>query len=390
SADRVLLAEFFLEKRLPVPLKEIPENLISALLTTEDRRFYQHRGIVLRAIARAVVKNLISGRYAEGASTLTQQLAKTLFLTPRKTLLRKLREAVMAIQLERRYTKDEILELYLNQIYLGSGAYGVASAAQVYFGKPLASLSLAECALIAGLPKAPSRYSPYVNPELARRRRDTVLDQMLRTGRIDARDHQRAVAEPIVLNKATSPSPSAPYFVDFIKTELENIVGADLLYKGGLTVRTTLSHELQLAAEKAVSEGLDQLQARRRVQNLHGALPQGALVAIDVHSGAILSMVGGRDYSQSSFNRAASALRQPGSVMKPLIFAAAIEQGFDQTTPLLDAPVVFQRSDQEQDWQPGNFSGTYDGEISMRWALVHSKNIPTIRLLEKISPTAGV
>ena len=390
SADRVLLAELYLEKRMPVPLKEIPKNLVNALLTTEDRRFYHHSGIVLRAIVRAAIKNMISGRYAEGASTLTQQLAKTLFLTPRKTLLRKLREAVLALQLERRYTKNELLELYLNQIYLGSGTYGVASAAQVYFGKPLSELSLSECALIAGLPKAPARFSPLVNLELARRRRNTVLNQMLSTRQIDAATHDRAVAEPIRLAREPALPDTAPYFINYIKSSLEDAVGAGLLYKGGLTVHTTLSYSLQKTAEKAVRDGLAELSARRQTQGLQNHAPQAALIAIDVHSGEILSMVGGSDYSQSNFNRATSGRRQPGSAMKPLIFAAAIEQGFQQTTPLLDAPAVFRRSDQDQDWQPSNFSKTYDGEISMRWALVHSKNIPAVRLLEKISPTAAV
>lgn len=390
SADRVLLAEFYVEKRVPVPLGKIPENLITALLTTEDRRFYQHSGIVLRAIARAAIKNLISGRYAEGASTLTQQLAKTLFLTPRKTMLRKLREAVLAIQLERRYTKNELLELYLNQIYLGSGAYGVASAAQVYFNKPLSALSLSECALIAGLPKAPSRISPLVNLELAQQRRNTVLNQMLSTGKIDAATHDQAVSEPIRLAQGTASTPSAPYFIDYIKSALEEAVGAGLLYKGGLTVHTTLSHKLQSAAEKAVADGLERLRTRRERHHLQGSLPQSALVALNVRSGEIISLVGGSDYAPSSFNRAVSARRQPGSAMKPVIFAAAIEQGFEQTDLLLDAPVVFRRSEQGQDWEPNNFSRTYDGEISMRWALAHSKNIPAVRLLEKISPTTAV
>jgi penicillin-binding protein 1A len=390
SMDHVLLAELFVEKRMPVPLQEIPSDLVKSLLTIEDRRFYQHSGIALRGIIRAVVKNIISGRYAEGASTITQQLSKTLFLTPKKTILRKLREAVLSIQLERRYTKDEILELYLNQIYLGSGAYGVASAAQVYFGKPLSALSLSECAIIAGLPQAPSRYSPHVNPTLCLKRRNIVLNQMMQTNEIDAAAYKQALAEPLVLAENNSQSPAAPYFVDYLKTSLESAIGDGLLYKGGLTVQTTLSYKLQLAAEAAVADGLEQLGSRRHIYQLPEGLPQAALIAIDVQTGGIMSMIGGRNYAQSSFNRASKALRQPGSAIKPLFFAAAIEKGFNQTDTLLDAPVVFQRSEKDQDWQPNNFSNTYEGEISMRYALVHSKNIPAVRLLEKIGPTAAV
>lgn len=390
SADQVLLAELFLEKRDPVPLARIPRNLITALLTTEDRSFYQHSGLYARGILRATIKNLLKGRYAEGASTLTQQLAKTLFLSPRKTIVRKLREAILALQLERRYTKDEILELYLNQIYLGSGAYGVASAARIYFGKNVKDLTLAECALIAGLPRAPTRYSPLTDPERSIKRRNVVLAQMKATGAIDEATFQQATHEPLTTPPPPGGSLKAAYFTDYIKDALEAAVGADRVYKGGLTVYTTLSYHLQLAAEAAVASGMDQLDLRMKQDRLAAPRPQGALVALDIASGGILSMVGGRDEPQGGYNRATTARRQPGSAFKPVVYALAAERGFEQTQTLLDAPVVFHNPSQNKDWQPEDFSQTYEGEISLRWALAHSKNIPAVRLIEQLGPSAVV
>jgi penicillin-binding protein 1A len=388
SMDQVLLAELFVEKRDPVSMRQIPDYLITALLTTEDRRFYAHSGMDIKGLLRAALKNLHKGRYAEGASTLTQQLAKTLFLTPRKTLVRKLREAMLALQLERRYTKDEILTLYLNQIYLGSGAYGVAAAARTYFGKEIQELSLSQCALIAGLPRAPSRYSPQINPDLACQRRNTVLAQMRATGAIDEAHYQQARKEPIMPALQENANNKAPYFLDHIKEALENTLGASRLYKGGLTVRTTLSYELQQSAEAGILSGLAQLEARMTSHQMAAPQPQAALVALNVTTGGIVAMVGGRDLHHSGYNRSTIAKRQPGSAFKPIVYALAIQRGFDQHHTLLDAPVVFQSGSRGQDWQPENFSQTYDGEITLRWALVHSKNIPAVRLMEKLGPSS--
>lgn len=390
SADHKLLKELFVEKRDPVPLSQIPEPLITALITTEDRRFYEHSGLAVKGILRAMVQNIRQGRFAQGASTLTQQLAKTLFLTPRKTLTRKMREAVLALQLERRYTKDELLSLYLNQIYFGSGAYGVSSAARVYFNRPVQDLTLSQCALIAGLPKAPSRYSPLVNPELAVKRRNIVLIQMLVTGAIDEKDYLAAIEEKLPESLPKPEKSKAQYFVDYIVDTLENIFGDSQLYKGGLTVNTTLSYQLQNAAEEAVAEGLNQLESRRLKNRLEEPLPQAALVALNVGSGGIVGMVGGRNAAKASFNRATTAKRQPGSAFKPIIYALALERGFTPTDKILDAPVVFNTASQDQEWQPKNFSETYDGEICLRWALAHSKNIPAVRLLDKLGPSSAI
>lgn len=390
SADQILLKELYVEKRDPVALSRVPEDLKTALLTTEDRRFYDHSGLAVKGILRAMVQNLRKGRFVQGASTLTQQLAKTLFLTPRKTLSRKLREAILSIQLERRYTKDEILALYLNQIYFGSGAYGVASAARVYFGKPVQDLTLAQCALIAGLPKSPSRYSPLVNPELALKRRNIVLRQMLDTGAITKSDYLAALDKKLLEPQSRSEKSKAPYFIDFIIDSLENTIGASLLYKGGLTVHTTLSFEFQKTAEQAMDDGLKQLISRRLKNQLKQPLPQGALVAINIQTGGIVAMVGGRDGSDTPFNRATAAKRQPGSAFKPILYALAIEREFQPYDKILDAPVVFDAPSQDREWQPQNFSQEYEGEICLRWALAHSKNIPAVRLLDKLGPSSVI
>ena len=387
SANKVVLDEIYLEKRDPIPLKQIPSYLKSALVATEDRKFYKHSGVDIKGIARAIIKDIKARKFVEGASTITQQLAKTLFLTPRKTIVRKVKEAILAFQLERRYTKDEILELYLNQVYFGSGAYGVASAAGIFFGKSVQELTLAECALVAGMPKSPSRYSPLVNRELALRRRNIVLKQMLDTGIISAYDYQQAVNEEIKTDNRQK-SARAPYFLAYIKKKLENILGASMLYKGGLSIYTTLDSKLQQAAETAVADGLLSLQLRMEKNNIANGPAQAALVAINVNSGDIIAMVGGKDFSVSSFNRATMARRQPGSAFKPIVYSYAIEQGFAQNQMLLDAPIVYKGADQDNDYRPQNFSDTYLGEITLRKALTISQNIPAVRLIEMLGPSS--
>ncbi|MGD9275506.1 MAG: PBP1A family penicillin-binding protein [Desulfobacterales bacterium] len=387
SSDHELLTEFFQEKRDPVPLEMIPSYLKMALLATEDRQFYQHVGVNLKAILRAVIKDILAGEFVEGASTITQQLAKTLFLTPRKTLVRKLREALLAFQLERRYTKDEILTFYLNQVYFGSGAYGVESAARIFFGKSVKVLNLAECALIAGMPKSPSRYSPLVNPDLAVKRRNIVLRQMADTGIITPAVYREASAELLPSMGRTSQTLKAPYFVEYIRKQLEEIVGPARLYQEGMTVLTTLFYRDQLAAETAIAEGLAAIEKRAGSDKPPNDDLQGALLSLDTAGGGIRAMVGGRDFNESHFNRAIDAVRQPGSAFKPFVYACAVERGFSQNRLILDAPVAFKGARADTDWQPENYSQTYDGEITLRSALVRSKNIPTVRLIEMIGPS---
>ena len=390
SADNNLLAELYLEKRDPIPLDSIPSDLKAALIATEDRKFYSHSGLDLKGIARALIKDILAREFVEGASTITQQLAKTLFLTSRKTIVRKIKEAILAFQLERRYTKDEILELYLNQVYFGSGAYGVKSAAKIFFNKSVQDLSLAECALIAGMPKSPSRYSPLINKDLALKRRNIVLRQMRATGIIGEEDYKQAVAEEIRIAKKSPKLTRTPYFVEYIKKYLEDVLGASRLYKGGLSIYTTLNFKLQSAAQKAVTDGLFDLQTRMEKQGIQPATPQAALVALDVKSGAILAMVGGKNFDESPFNRATAARRQPGSAFKPIVYAYAVEQGFAQNKLLLDAPVTYKGAGGNTDWHPQNFSETYLGEITFRKALAISQNIPAIRLIEMLGPSSVV
>ena len=388
SADGVLLTEFFLEKRDPVPIKIIPDLLKKALIVTEDRSFYKHSGIDLKGIFRATFRDIAAGRFVEGASTITQQLAKTLFLRPRKSLLRKAKEAFLSFQIERRYTKDEILELYLNQVYFGSGAYGVESAARIYFGKSVSRLNLPECALIAGLPRSPSRYSPLMDPELAIKRRNIVLKQLKDTGVITQSAYEAAKAAPLNLVEQNKTSVKAPYFIQYVKNFLENTIGSSRLYKEGLRVVTTLNYDMQQQAERAVEKGLSNLEKRMKHHKIKHPDPQGALISLDVQSGGILAMVGGRDFSKSTFNRATDAKRLPGSAFKPIIYAYAIEQGFAQNKIILDAPVAFNIGNQEKSWQPKDFSENYEGEMTLRKALALSKNIPAVRLIDMLGPSS--
>jgi penicillin-binding protein 1A len=383
SADHVLLSELFLEKRDPLPLHRIPKPLIQAILSIEDKSFYQHSGIDLKGIIRAIYKDIHARKLVEGASTLTQQLAKTLFLTSEKTLVRKLKEAILAFQLERRYTKDEILELYLNQVYFGSGAYGVNAAARTFFNKPVEQLTLAEAALIAGMPQSPSRLSPLISPERAVERRNIVLKQMFRNKIISEKEFKQSENEPLQLGKNADHRLIAPYFIQHVTNQLEDIVGATLLYQGGLIVNTTLDYDIQQSAETAVRNRLQELETRMKKHSIKPE-PQAAVISLSIQTGGILSMVGGKDFSQSKYNRAVSAKRQPGSAFKPILYACAVEKGFSQNMLLLDSPVVFSGFGDSPPWEPENFSKDYMGEITLRKALAFSKNIPAIRLMEKL------
>ncbi len=402
SADKELLADLFTQKRVPVPLHMIPDYLKQAVIATEDRQFYEHAGVDLRGILRAIIRDIRAGEFVEGASTITQQLAKTLFLTPRKSIMRKLKEAFLAFQIERRYTKDEILQLYLNQVYFGSGAYGVEAAARTFFGKPANELTLAECALTAGMPKSPSRYSPLVNESLALKRRAVVLKQMARNGMITREQLTAAKSSPLSLATSQNSSIKAPYFVAYVRNLLEKEFGGARLYRTGLTVYTTLNYKMQKAAEKAVAKGLEQLSARMQKDGLltlqskeamgtsgHES-PQAALVSVDATQGAILAMVGGKDFQESPFNRATMARRQPGSAFKPLVYACAMENGFAQNYVIWDAPVVFKGAKEGVDWTPENFSGKFRGEMILRQALSVSQNIPAVKLLNKLGPSTAV
>ena len=385
SDSNQLLAEFFVENRTPVVLSDVPEALIRALVATEDTRFYSHRGLDYRGIARALYRNVRSGKILEGGSTLTQQLAKILFLTPERSYLRKIKEMALALKIEQRYTKQEILNLYLNQIYFGSGAYGVEAAAQTYFGKQAKDLSLAECALLAGIPRSPKYYSPFKSRESAFSRRAHVLNRLVATGTITEAQAREASllplpAQPTVQHKGPAP---APYFVEYIRQKVEERFGSSILYSGGLNIYTSINNNLQGYAEHALSAGLDKLAPKldrkhKRLQPL-----QAAIIALDPATSHIRAMVGGRDFSKSQFNRAWQALRQPGSAFKPIVYATAIERGFSATDILSDTPLSV-KVDAKKTWTPENFTRTYQGDVTLRKSLAQSLNVPTVRLMSKI------
>lgn len=383
SDSNRLLAEFFVENRTPVALDNVPEHLIQALIATEDARFYRHRGLDLRGIARAMYRNIRAGRIVEGGSTLTQQLSKVLFLTPERSLSRKLKELALALKIEQRYTKREILTLYLNQIYFGNGAYGVEAAARIYFEKPAKELGIAECALLAGLPRSPKRYSPFKEPEKALGRRAYVLNRMAALGSITPSQAEEAKKAPLPVQPHIAVGGPAPYFVEYIRQKVEERFGSSILYSGGINIYTSINDELQKYAEQAVLAGLAKVEARHGKKSPSLSPLQAALIAIEPSTGHIRAMVGGRDFSRSQFNRAWQAFRQPGSAFKPVIFAAALERGFGAADLLDDTPVTY-KLDKKKTWTPENFTKTYQGKVTLRKALVQSLNIPTVKLLEKI------
>ncbi|BEU87729.1 hypothetical protein TAMA11512_11930 [Selenomonas sp. TAMA-11512] len=360
------------ENREPVKLSQVPINLQNAFIAVEDNRFYEHSGVDPRGILRAVFKNVMGGEVAEGGSTITQQLAKNAYLTQERTLKRKIQEVFLALQLERQYTKQEILEFYLNQIYFGQGAYGVQAAAQTYYGKNVEDLDLNECAMLAGLPKSPNYYSPASNLDAAQERKGVVLDQMVKYDYITSGEASkvRNVA-PTIIQKSANEAKVGAYFLDYVTQQLIERYGADAVYKEGLKVYTTIDMDMQQAAEAAVAS----LDAQRTDAN--GVMqPQVALVSIDPHTGYILAMVGGRGTDQ--FNRATLAERQPGSSFKPFVFAAALQEGFTPDTIIDDSPIKV------GGWSPHNYNGNYNGKVPLRYVAEQSLNVPTVKIAQKI------
>lgn len=504
SDNNRVLGQFYIERRRPVSLARIPRHLKNAVMAVEDSRFYQHGALDYFGIARAMIINVITGEMRQGGSTISQQLARSLFLSREKSLERKLKEAILAMRLEKLYTKDEILEFYLNQIYFGHGAYGIQSAANTYFGKDVEEITLPEAAFLAGLPKAPTDYSPYYKPEKARQRQEIVLKRMAEEKYITEKEYEEAIKKVIVFERWRKDREVAPYFLEHVRQYLEANYGSEMLYRGGLNVYTTANYEMQAAATSAIRRGLRELDkrqgfrgpighrspdevmdikkgkeakgmiipppdtgkdelvdatvisvgnegatvdtgkqrgrilfedmkwARKRLLDpkdikkfkhnekakpsdilkagdivkaaLKGIDPktkeplftleqeplaEGALIAIDPKTGAIKTMVGGYDFERSKFNRAIQAKRQPGSSFKPIIYAAALDMGFSPSTILVDAPIVYEDPTQEKDWKPLNYDEKFHGFISMRNALAYSRNVATIRLLEKTG-TRGV
>ncbi|MDD6383323.1 MAG: penicillin-binding protein 1A [Selenomonadaceae bacterium] len=361
------------EDRMPVKLSQVPQNLQDAFVAVEDNRFYDHIGVDPRGIARAIWANLRGRTVSEGGSTITQQLAKNAYLTQDRTLKRKIQELFLALRLERQYTKQEILELYLNQIYFGQGAYGVQAAARTYFGKDVEDLTLNECAMLAGIPKSPNYYSPLNNLQAAQDRKATVLDQMAKYGYIDTATAEKTKKEKLDLVQPSQKKDDheASYFIDYVTQRLIDKYGADKVYKEGLKVYTTIDMDMQRAAESAMKKLPNGKKDGNGVQQ-----PQGALVAIDPHSGYVTALVGGRGTDQ--FNRATMAERQPGSSFKPFVFAAALENKFTPSTVINDSPIRI------GDWEPQNYERTFSGSVTLRQVATHSMNVPTVKIAQKL------
>ncbi|MCL2390272.1 MAG: transglycosylase domain-containing protein, partial [Endomicrobia bacterium] len=343
--DNNLIAELFTERRMLVPINDIPVNLQNAFIAIEDNDYFKHWGISTRGVMRAMSRILLRRKLAEGGSTITQQLAKTIFLTPEKTLSRKIKEMLLTIQLEKNYSKDEILQFYINQIYFGSSAYGAQSAAKIYFDKKVEDLNLAESATLAAIPKSPNYYNPFKNPEASLRRRNIVLMRMRVLGYITPEQEEEALKTPLPVKKDNEKKDSGHYFVEFLRIMLEPKYGTDVLFKGGLSIFTTLDMQAQTAAEKSIEEALAKFdESRVSAFEKAGKEPvkvQGGLIAMDIKTGAIRAMVGGRDFKETQFNRAIQAKRQPGSSFKPFVYLAALEAGFTAATLLDDEPMIF-------------------------------------------------
>ena len=424
-----LVAELSIEKRALLDLSKIPVDLQNAIISVEDDRFFEHWGISPKGMVRSALVNFIARRAKQGASTITQQLARQIFLSPQKKLVRKLREILLAVQIERNFSKTEILQMYLNQVYFGEGAYGVQSAARIYFGKEVTDLTLSDCALLAGLVRAPRGYSPFVHPERARRRRATVLQRMYEEGRIAAKERDWADAQPVPLAKPIAMDTQAPYFIEHVRGKLERTYGYQALWRGGLKIYTTLDLDIQRTAEKIMEKGLTEFdekalkewERKRKEENAVtpdsgveiSTMPpnkiQGAFVLLDVRTGAIRAMIGGRD---SHFNRATQAQRQPGSTFKPFVWAAALSNGMTAASLVEDNPLAyyfdgrdwrllegatdqyaislatapFAQSTDFKIWVPNNFDTKFMGVITLRAALAHSRNIASVNLITKIGP----
>jgi len=386
-----------LEDRTVVRLAEVPQSLVDAILVTEDRDFYRHTGVSVRRLIGAGFKTLTGGM-KQGGSTLTQQLVKNLYLSPERTVRRKATEAVMAVILDARYSKDEILEAYLNEIYLGRrggiAITGVGEAARYYFGTEVSDLDLAQSATVAGMIRAPNAYSPFRSPERTRQRRDLVLRLLFEDGKIDEAALRAAVAEPVTPKTRVEDRTRAPHFVDFVKGELVERYGRQLQTEG-LQIYTTLDVDLQQAGQRAVTQGLEGLEKTyRRLASASKQAPlQGALIVLEPQTGGVRALVGARDYRLSQFNRVTQAHRQPGSLFKPFVYLAAfarrdLDPPVTAATILMDTPITVewgQKTDEEM-WTPRNYDGDYRGPMSARQALERSINIPTVR----VSLTAGL
>jgi penicillin-binding protein 1A len=377
-----VIDKIYKEDRELVNLSQTPESLPKAFVAAEDARFFQHAGVDIWSILRALVHNLKVGGKGQGGSTITQQVARSLLLSPEKTYLRKIKEAILAYRIDKVLSKNDILYIYLNQIYLGEGSYGVGAAARNYFGKTVSDLNLAEMSILAGLPQAPSRYSPFKNLNLAKKRQMYVLNRMAEDGYISAETARKAYSQTITLRHTQLQEEYGQYFIQQVKNYLRTKYGSQTLATGGLRVYTSLDPILQKAAESAINKGLCDW-ANRQGKTLD-ASPQSALVAINNQNGKVLALVGGKDFKISQYNRAIQAKRQPGSAFKPIIYAAALDLGFTPNELINDEETRFKGGANGKIWTPRNFSGKFYGPTTLRNGLVYSRNIVTIKLLQEV------
>lgn len=438
-----LIHEFSIEKRSMVPLEDIPVDLQNAVVAMEDRDFFTHPGFSVKGIIRAILHDVLTGHAKQGASTLTQQLSRGVFLTQEKKIIRKIREIILAIQIEHQFSKREILQLYLNEIYLGSGAYGVKAAAKKYFDKELSELTTGEAALIVGLIPAPGRYNPFANPALSRQRRNLVLDVMHQQNYISKEELEKAKQEPLPEKPPVAEAAPGQYFIEHIRRMLEPKYGMDVLWKAGLNIYTTVDIEQQAAAEKIMNQWLQQFdeqvakglgieidphdtEAEAEDPNQEETEPkdpqaeyprlQGAFMVRDVKTGAVRVLVGGRGFDESKFNRATQAKRQPGSSFKPYVWMAALQKGYTPATLVKDLPTMFyydgrnwRTFDENADlysldlakqsfiaskdfnvWVPQNYGGRNEGWITLRKALEKSKNLVAVNLIDAVGVPAVV
>lgn len=376
-----LVATFYMQNRLPVSLTEVPLFLRQAFLAVEDHRFYNHRGINIGRIGKALINNLIHQRLEQGASTITQQLVKNAYLDQKRTVIRKLKELFYTVKVELHLSKDQILENYLNQIYFGHGAYGIKIAASTYYGKELERLNEAEMALLAGLPKGPAYYSPYNHKKSARKRLKQVLKRMVDCGYLTEAEFLEFSQQPLCLPGIQSREQRAPYFLDLLQSELTQIFPKTngLIYTGGLRIESTLNLELQNIAEKSLIKSLPKL-----LYDSNGLVqPQGSLIAIDPRSGQIVALVGGTDYSKSEFNRAIQAKRQPGSSFKPILYAAALNGNYTLASMIDATPQSYTVGTEV--YQPLDNQITAEkGLLSLRDALACSSNVIAVKLLDQM------
>ncbi len=407
----ILLKEFYTENRVLTPFANLPAHLVDMLIASEDHEFYDHWGINLRRVAIVASSNIMRWRRAAGASTITQQLARMLFLTRRKTFERKIKEALTAVKLERTYSKEEILEMYLNQYYFSRGAYGVAAAAHLYFSKQVPELNISDCAILIGMLKAPNVNSPLNDPEKSLKARNRVLYSYHSWGGMSEALYDSLSSEPLFISPPEEKAGIAPYFTETVRQYILREYGEQSLYSGGLKVFTSLDFDLQLAAEAALHKKVDSLRARieRRydldnltytkflpdtVDELGDSIRvyrkiQGAFVAIDNSNGGILAMVGGRSFEETKFNRAIQATLQPGSAFKPFVYTACIDNGFRTTDIVDDNPIVLEIPGAKE-WRPHNFDSKFMGPITIREGLQHSRNLIAIKLLLKIHPEQAI